>query len=90
MPTTKQAEKRLRQNEKKRLHNKHLKSSCKSQTKKVLAAVEAGDAELARKELSLATKKLYKAAKLNIYHKNTVARKVSKLAKEVEKISQKG
>jgi small subunit ribosomal protein S20 len=77
------AKKRMRQNEKRRMHNKHIKSGCKTQVKKVLAAIEASDHEKAEKELAIATKNFYKAANLNIYHPNAAARKVSRLARKV-------
>ena len=62
MPSTKQAKKRVRQNEERRVHNKTMKSACKTQIKKVTGAIEAGDREKAEKELSIATSRLYKAS----------------------------
>ena len=86
MPSTRQAKKRMRQNEERRVYNKTVKTACKTQIKKVTGAVETGDREKAEKELSIATSRLYKASKRNIYHKNAVARKVSRLAKKVAAI----
>lgn len=86
MPNTKQAEKRLRQDEKKRVHNKSIKSSARKQVRKVLESVEAGDIEKAEGSLSLAAKKLQKASKGNVFHKNKASRTLSRLSKKVNNL----
>lgn len=80
MPHTKSAEKRLRQNEKRRLHNKAVLRALKKQVKKFLAAAEAGPGEGTAAEFKLAVKKLDKAAAKRIIHPNAAARKKSQLA----------
>ncbi len=76
MANIKSAKKRIRQNEKRRLRNKSYKSFLKTITKKYL---KEKDPEK-KKEL---LKKVYsaydKAVSKGILHKNTVARKKSKL-----------
>ncbi|MBU0753718.1 MAG: 30S ribosomal protein S20 [Planctomycetes bacterium] len=89
MPHSKQAKKRLRQNEKLKMVNKSRKSSMRTMVKKVLKAVEAGDAETAAKELPQAMKKIDKAAKHNVIHKNQASRKIGRLNKKVHDLTSK-
>ena len=51
------------------------------------AAVEAGDKAAATAELANATKVIEMAASKGVYHKNNVARKVSRLNKAVNKMA---
>ncbi|GIW78670.1 MAG: 30S ribosomal protein S20 [Gemmatales bacterium] len=85
MPHTRSAKKRLRQNVKRRLYNRSNKRAIKTQIKKVLAALETGEAEQVQKEFRLAVKKLDKAAARRILHPNTAARKKSKLARVINR-----
>ena len=55
----------------------------KDAIKEVEKLVLEGKKEEAEKKLSLATKKIDKAAKANVIHKNTAARYKSRLAKKV-------
>jgi small subunit ribosomal protein S20 len=77
----KSAKKRILVIETKTMQNKMIKSKVKTLIKKVEAAVAAGDKTLAAECLSAAVVSLDKAAAKGIYHKNTVARKVSQLTK---------
>jgi small subunit ribosomal protein S20 len=83
MPNKASAKKRVRQNEKRRLHNRSLKSEVKTFIKRVNDAVQARDAALAEKELRLAASRLDKLAKRNIWHPNSVSRKKAQLARLV-------
>ncbi len=87
MPNIKSAKKRVLVIEKKAMRNKAIKSALKTQVKKFLAAVEAGDKEVAKAELANATKTIEMAASKGVYHKNNVARKVSRLSKAVNKMA---
>ena len=78
MPNSKQAAKRFRQSEKRRLLNKSARSSMKTAMKKVLGAESP---ETAQQSLALAMKKVDKAAKRNVIHKNTAARIKSRLSR---------
>jgi small subunit ribosomal protein S20 len=80
MPHTSSAKKRLRQNEKRRLHNRAVKKAIKVQIKRFLAA-SSGPVEQLRKEYDLAAKKLDKAAAKRVVHPNLAARKKSQLAR---------
>jgi small subunit ribosomal protein S20 len=80
MPHTNTAKKRLRQNEKRRLHNRAVKKAIKTHLKR-FAAAASGPIEELRKEFTTAVKKLDKAAAKRIVHPNLAARKKSQLAK---------
>lgn len=83
MPHTKSAKKRLRQNEKRRLHNRAIKKAIKTQIKKVLATADEGPLDQLRKEYNLVAKKLDQAAAKRVIHANLAARKKSQLARLV-------
>jgi small subunit ribosomal protein S20 len=86
MPHSVSAAKSHRKNEKHRLVNKAWRTEIKTWTKKLSEAVESKDTALARQYFLEATKKLDKSAKAGIYHKNTVGRKKSSLAKLLNKL----
>lgn len=83
MPNTEQAKKRLRQDVQRNLRNRVAKSEIKTLTKKVLAAVDAGEAETARSTLRETQAKLDKAVKKGILHRKTVDRRKSLLFRKV-------
>jgi len=83
----KSAKKRILVNETKALRNKAIKSKVKTVTKKVEAAVAAGDKELAKANLIVAISEIDKACSKGVYHKNTASRKVSRLSKAVNTIA---
>ena len=86
MPNIKSQEKRDRQNKKRRLKNKILKSRIKTAKKKLVQAVENKNAEEAEKDLNILFKALDKAAKKNAVHKNFAANKKSRAANLVNSI----
>lgn len=87
MANIKSAKKRIKVSAKKSLRNKMIKSKTKTAIKKVIVASEAGNKEGAATALANAVKTIDKAASKGIYHKNNAARKKSRLAKMVNKIS---
>lgn len=87
MANIKSAKKRIRVIEAKTLRNKMIKSRVKTVIKKVYSAVAAGDKEQAKVYLVNAISELDKARSKGVYHKNTVARKVSRLTKAVNSIA---
>ena len=82
------AEKRQRQNEKRRLANKSTKTSIKKEKKKVVMASEKKDTEAAKQALSEMIKRIDSAARKGIIKKNTAARKKSRMQRLVNKIDQ--
>ena len=87
MATHKSAIKRNRQNAKRQLINQMRRTRVKSLTKDVLAAVEAGDREAAQDALGKAVPVIQRAASRGTLHRNTAARKISRLSKKVNTIS---
>lgn len=87
MPHSLSAKKRVRQNEKRRLHNKAIKSSVRTVVKRYRASIDSGDVDGARSQYPLVVKKLDQAAAKGIYHKNTVSRYKSRLATLLNKQS---
>ena len=87
MANIKSAKKRIRVTEKKTLRNKMITSRVKTYIRKVEKAVEAGDKEAAKAALVPAVSEIAKAAHKGVFHKNTAARKVSRLTKAVNKIA---
>lgn len=87
MANIKSAKKRILVIQTKTLRNKMIKSSVKTAIKKVYAAIESGDAALAKTELLNATSAIDKAKTKGVIPKNTASRKISRLAKAVAKIA---
>lgn len=87
MPNIQSAKKRMRQNEKRRIHNKSIKSLVKTQIKNFIALIEKGNAEEAKKALPRVTSHLDKAWQKGIFHKNYVARKKSSLHKKLSQVA---
>ena len=83
MANIKSAKKRILVSNKRADRNKSVRSRIKTAVKKVDAAIEAGDKAAATEALRAAVSELDKATKKGIYHKNTTARKVSRLTKAV-------
>lgn len=85
MPNTKSAEKRIRQTEKRTARNRRIKSMVKTSIRRFEEAVQSGDADSARIKLLSASRQIDKAAAKGVLHKNTAARKKSKLAREMNR-----
>ena len=85
MPNTNSAKKRLRQNVTRRDRNRAMKSTMRTQIKKVRQAVEAGDVEKAEAEFREAAKKLDRAGARSLIHRNAAARTKSRLQKAIKK-----
>lgn len=86
MASHESAVKRAKQNEKRRLRNLHIETTVKSSVKKVREAVEDKDIEGARKALLKTIPLIQKASSKNIFHKNTSARKISRLTQAVNRL----
>lgn len=84
MPQHKSAIKRARQNIKRRLHNRNLRSEMRTYIKKVLSAPGKAEAEAS---LKVAVSYLDKMGRKGIVHKNQAANKKSRLVKHVNSLS---
>ena len=90
MANIKSAKKRIQVAETRTARNKAIKSEVKTAIKKVDAAVAAKDAETAKACLKAAISTMSKATSKGVYHKNTTARKISRLTKAVNMVYKKG
>ena len=86
MTHSKQAAKRVRQNEQRRQRNKATLSIVRTLMKRVLTACESGDKATAQSALSLTLSRIDKAAKHNVIHANTAARKKGRLMRALAKL----
>jgi small subunit ribosomal protein S20 len=82
----KSAEKRARQNEKRRVRNKAVKTRIKHLTKEVRLASGDASKEEALAKLNAAQSIIDKALKKGVIHKKTAARKISRLSRLVNAI----
>ena len=87
VPQRKSGIKDLRKNRTRQMHNLDIKTDLKKTTKKFLASVDKKDKTKAQSDLKLLYKKLDKATKRNILHKNTVARRKSKFSKQLASLT---
>ena len=83
MAHSKQALKRVRQNERDRLANKAKSTRMKTEVKKLMAAIEAGEKQKAEEMLPFVCKTIDKAAKESIIHANPASRKKSQVSRAV-------
>ena len=88
MATHKDAMKRHRQNQKRKVYNKHYKSTMRTMTKKFRAAAESNDVDTLKTELPIVTKLIQKLAQKGIIHKNQANRRVSRLHQLMNKTLQ--
>lgn len=86
MANKKAAQKALRNNEKRELKNKMRVSSVKTALKKVTSSLaEGASKQEVDANFSHAVSQLHQAAKKNVIHKRTAARKISRFAKKINK-----
>ncbi len=89
MANSPQARKRARQNEKKNLHNRSLRSRMRTALKKVNNALEAGDAEAAKAAFPQAVKLLDSMVNKALVAKNKAARLKSRMNAKIKAAVQK-
>ena len=87
MANSPQSRKRARQNDKRRHHNTALRSMMRTQMKKVLKAVDAGDKSSADAAFKAAVPVIDRMADKDIIHKNTAARHKSRLNARVRALA---
>jgi len=80
LPNNLNAAKRQRQNVSRRMRNRNVKSSCRTAIKAFELALKEKNKEVAIEKLKISIKMLDSAAGKGIYHKNTVARKKSRMS----------
>ena len=88
MANHKSAFKRIRQNEKRRLHNRVYRNRARTLVKKARAAIKSGDMEAAREATRIAARDLDKLASRGVVHKRNAARRKSRLMKQLAAMAQ--
>jgi small subunit ribosomal protein S20 len=87
MANTPQSKKRARQSERRADVNKSRRSRIRTFLRKVEEAIEGGDRDAASAALRAAQPELMRGVTKGIFHKNTVARKMSRLSARVKAIA---
>ena len=84
MPNIKSQKDRVVQSAKEQAHNKAIKSNLKTVVKKANAAIVSGAADKDA-AVKVAVSAIHKAQSKGVLHKNTAARKISRMAKRANK-----
>ncbi|MBB1491711.1 MULTISPECIES: 30S ribosomal protein S20 [unclassified Paracoccus (in: a-proteobacteria)] len=87
MANTPQSQKRARQTERRTAINKARRSRIRTYLRKVEEAIAGGDPQVAAEALKAAQPELMRGVTKGVVHKNTAARKVSRLAARVKALS---
>ncbi len=87
MANSASAKKRIKQNDRNRTRNRARKSVLKNETRVLTNAIHDGDLERAKTALSTVQKRLDQIGAKGTLHKNTVARRKSRLAKRLNAAS---
>lgn len=87
MANTPQSQKRARQTERRTAVNKARRSRIRTFLRKVEEAIASGDAQVAAEALRVAQPELMRGVTKGVVHKNTAARKMSRLSARVKALS---
>ncbi len=87
MANTDSARKRIRQNTVRAARNTARKSRMRTFVKKVEAAIAGGDRDAANAALREAQPEMQRAAGKGVIHRNTVARKLSRMSAAIKQIA---
>ena len=87
MANSPQAKKRARQNERRFQINKARRSRIRTYLRKVEEAIASGDAAVAKAALLEVQPELARGVSKGVLHKNTAARKMSRLASRVKALN---
>jgi small subunit ribosomal protein S20 len=87
MANTEQSKKRARQSEARYAVNKARRSRIRTFLRKVEEAIASGDAAVAEAALKAAQPELARGVSKGVLHKNTVARKMSRLSSRVKGVA---
>jgi small subunit ribosomal protein S20 len=88
MPNHKSAEKRVRQNEKRRNVNRSNRSKLRTQIKKLRSALGTGDGQQSQDLLNPTVSLIDKAVNKGVLHRNTAARYKSRLTAHTNNLAQ--
>jgi small subunit ribosomal protein S20 len=87
MPNNPAAKKRMRQEQKRRLHNRSVKSLVKTRVTQAREAITDEDTNAAAEAVRAAVSELDRAAKKGVIHRNNAARRKSRLMKQLNNIN---
>ena len=87
MANHKSALKRIRQNEKRRLHNRSYRNRARTLVKQAREAIESGDVDDARAATRIAARDLDTLASRGIIHSRNAARRKSRLMKQLARLT---
>ena len=87
MANTPQAKKRIRRNDRRAAINRARVSRIRTYVKQVEAAIEAGDRDTALAAISKVQPELQRGVAKGVLHKNTAARKFSRLTRRIAALS---
>ena len=86
MANTASARKRIRQTEKRTARNRARRSRVRTFLRKVELAISGGDQTQAREAFRVAQPELHRAVTKGVLHRNTVARKLSRLSARIKSL----
>ena len=84
MPNSPSAIKSLKQNKKRRMHNRIAKKVIKTMIKRTMAALTAKETDKAEADFRLTVAKIDKAGARRVLHPNTAARRKSRFTREYQ------
>ncbi len=84
MANTASARKRIRQTEKRTIRNRARRSRVRTFLRKVELAISGGDKTQAQDAFRAAQPELHRAVTKGVFHRNTVARKLSRLSARIK------
>ncbi|MBD0270778.1 MAG: 30S ribosomal protein S20 [Acetobacteraceae bacterium] len=84
MANTASARKRIRQTEKRTARNRARRSRVRTFLRKVEQAIAGGDKTQAQEAFRAAQPELHRAVTKGVFHRNTVARKLSRLSARIK------
>jgi small subunit ribosomal protein S20 len=87
LPTTKTAEKELRVANRREDRNKSIRSQTKTDVSKAVKVISSGDLEAAKADVKAAISSLDKEAEKGKAHRNSAARRKSRLMKKLNQAS---
>lgn len=87
MPQIKSAKKRIKQSEKKAIHNRQIENRAKNALKKFLGLMNSQNIEQAKKELPRIIALIDSTTSKGVWHKNKAARIKAKLMKKMDSLN---
>ncbi len=82
LANTRSAKKRIRQSQRKRVHNQTFRTQARTSVKKARTAAASGDSAASEEAVRSAISQLDKAASKGVIHRNNAARRKSRLVKQ--------